>query len=319
MLTDEQKAVRVGKGMASEVTALLGEHPYASRLETWALNLGLMEFAGNVNTELGDMLEPGLKNYAATLLGWKTWEEPGTIFRKSLPWAGCTPDMLSPAGDPETPSGVQIKNSGLHMAKDYDGDPTPLDEPGFDNDAIPLYHLMQCQWEMFVSRRVNWFLGVYFGGKDFRLYKLDYDLDLVNLMVDNMTSFWVQHLDPNGPQSEPAPDGSPGAERYFRNKYPRNTDDLIEPTDEQIAARQQYDELGNKLDEITVSRETIKQNLMSAVGKRDGIAGICTWKMTKPKPKVDWESLAKAIGGHEEAIGDFTFTPDGNRTFRFSK
>lgn len=332
MLTDEQKAVRVTKVMASEICAFMDEHPYQSRMEAWALNLGLTEFGGNEATRMGDYLEPGLRDAAADMLEWPSYVEPGTIFHPRTLWAGCTPDMWSPEGVVPA-SGVQIKNSGLHMAKDYDGEPTALDAVGFDNDIIPFYHLVQCQWEMFVSRRTRWFLGVYFGGRDFRLYKLVYDPELVGLLVEAGGAFWEHHLDPNGPQEEPAPGGDKGSERYLRGKYPKNVDDLILPTDDHVDLRRKYEELKNKSKEVETSMETIKQTLMGEVGLHDGIDGICTWKLSKPKPKVKWEELAHNIFKiHELAVkgsggklafdmqtlqNDFSFTPDGSRTFLF--
>ncbi len=334
MLTEEQKVVRVTKVMASEICAMMGEHPYQSAMEAWALNLGLTEFGGNEATRMGDYLEPGLRDAAADMLDWPSYLEPGTIFHPRHAWAGCTPDMWSPVGV-EPKSGVQIKNSGLHMAKDYIGDPTALDAVGFDNDIIPFYHLVQCQWEMFVSRRTRWYLGVYFGGRDFRLYKLEYDPELVGLLLPAGHKFWAAHLDPEGPQGEPAPGGDAGSERYLRGKYPKNVDDLILPTDEHVGLRREYEELKNRYEEVETSMETIKQTLMGAVGKTDGIDGICTWKLSKPKPKVKWEEMADCIykmyamaaerpGGArpvalETLMRDYSFIPDGSRTFLFKK
>ena len=312
-LTAEQLELRRGKVMASDVAAYLGFHPWVKPFEAWARNLGLETFEEeeNESMELGTLLERPLLELAARRIGMSdaAFGCP-TMFRPDVPWAGATPDALG------AHNGIQCKVSGLHMARDYQG--LPGETGRFDNDAIPIYHLLQCQWEMFVTQRPLWHLAVYFGGRDFRIYALSYDSDLVGSMRAAAQVFWREHLDGNGPQRRPELDGSDAAMAFLRKTYPRNKGNLTEPTAEALALAQRYREADAKLKEWEAAKAEAKHKLCDLVGASDGIAEVCTWKKTNPKPRTDWESLAKALEGWDALLPDHTITPEGVRTFRLT-
>jgi hypothetical protein len=50
----------------------------------------------------------------------------------------------------------------------------------------------------------EWWLGCYFGGVRLRLYRIVRNPKLLDGMVKAGWTWWREHLDPNGPQSEPS-------------------------------------------------------------------------------------------------------------------
>jgi predicted phage-related endonuclease len=72
-----------------------------------------------------------------------------------------------------------------------------------DNDLIPVYHHMQCQWEMGVAGFRRWVLAVYFGGDEFRLYRIERNDLMLAMMRRRAHEFWRRHLDPSGPLLRP--------------------------------------------------------------------------------------------------------------------
>jgi predicted phage-related endonuclease len=216
-LTPEQQSVRRRRVTGSTVAAFLGYSPWQTPREAWEESTGQRSFDGNAHTEIGQILEPGLIQLAQRQLTRRAgfhvdreapaiegpfaiMEKPGTVFAPGRDWALCHPDAVFPQQE----HGLQIKNSGFRMAKGYKAKPDGRLDGPHENEVIPLYHLMQCQWEMMCAGYFTWWLGVYFGGNDFRLYRLAYDALLVDAMLAAAEKFWREHLDPSGPQTAPA-------------------------------------------------------------------------------------------------------------------
>ncbi len=202
MLSEQDKADRQGRVTASTVAAFLGFHWYSSPSQAWDYHTGCVAFPANIDTRLGELLEPGLVLYAVEKLKWSRYVYPcGTRISKSLPWAAATPDCLSTDGK----MGIQVKNQNPHMTKGYLGKPGSYGPS--DNTIVPAYMLAQCQWEMMVTGAMRWWLASYFGGRDFRLYQIWRDNALIERLQSSAHSFWLNHLDPDGPRTRPSDDG----------------------------------------------------------------------------------------------------------------
>lgn len=198
MLTAEDKAARANKVTASTVAAFLGFHWYSSPSQAWDYHTGRLEFPENDDTRLGELLEPGLVRFGAMKLGWSEYLYPcGTRVSEDFPWAAATPDALTVDGK----VGLQQKNQNFHMAKTYHGPPGALGPS--DNANVPPYLNAQCQWEMLVTGSIRWYLGTYFGGRDYRLYSIWLDQPMLSKMMVKAFDFWKEHLDPDGPMERP--------------------------------------------------------------------------------------------------------------------
>ncbi len=202
MLTGEDHAARANRVTASTVAAFLGFHWYSSPSQAWDYHTGALVFPENDDTLLGELIEPGLVRFGAMKLGWSEYLYPcGTRVSEDLPWAAATPDAMTVTGT----VGLQCKNQNFHMAKGYHGKPGALGPS--DNSNVPPYMNAQCQWEMLVTGAVRWYLGTYFGGRDYRLYSIWRDQSLLDRMVGQSFTFWQKHLDPEGPQERPTDEG----------------------------------------------------------------------------------------------------------------
>ncbi len=202
MLSAEDQEARAGRVTASTVAAFLGFHWYSSPSKAWDYHTGALEWVDNDDTLLGELLEPGLVKFGAMKLGWNEYLYPcGTRVSDDLPWAAATPDAMEVNGH----VGLQIKNQNFHMLKGYHGPPGTLGPS--DNVNVPPYMNAQCQWEMLVTGAVRWYLGSYFGGRDFRLYSIWRDQALLDRMLPKAYQFWQKRLDPAGPQTRPTDEG----------------------------------------------------------------------------------------------------------------
>jgi len=323
--------IRKGKVMASDLAGYMEFNPHAGPLETWARNLGHSAFEGNALTEIGLAVESGILTLAAKHLkqdNKKFYKElgkkignakyvsewfPGTVFHPVKSWAGCTPDIYFPA----IGEGVQAKNHGLNAAQHFAGLPGELGE--WDNNLLPEWHLVQCQWEMFVVGAKTWWLAALIGGNDFRMYHLRRDDDLLNMLASRAEAFWKKHLDPTGNQEPPDADGSDSSAEYLRRAFPRvERPELLPTTEEARETGERYAQASAKLKEWESAKAEAKHRLMQLIGAAEGIAGVCTFRESKGTPKTDWEALAKTLPGWEQAIDAHTKATGGHRTFRLT-
>ena len=294
-LTTEQLELRKGKVMASDVAAYLCLSPYQGPLSAWAQNQGLDVPVMNDAMQAGTFLEDGLIRWAMTRIGYSVFGTPGTIFHPVHKWAGCTPDAEFYPKAPEsvafeTQDGIQIKVHALHMAAKFNGSPEDSDPP--HNDLIPAHHLVQCQLEMFVTGALVWWLGAYFGGADFRLYRLYRDEELIKMLRDRTYEFWRKHMDPAGPMETPPATGYEADEAVLKRLHPLPRLPLLQPTDRHYELADRYQSLSARVKELEAARDEAKNLLCQSIGDADGIEGVCTWKLVIRKPKPDYKFIA---------------------------
>ena len=187
----------------STIAAYLGYNGWQSPREQWELNNGQVVFEGNKATRIGQYVEQGLARFTQEELKLGSMTKGETMVHPDYEMFAATPDFLFL----KDKVGLQIKNHWPHMARGF------LDLPGkrghWDNDLVPMYHQMQCQLEREVvgaCYRTDfkvWLLGCYFGGADFRIYRIRRDRKLMAAMLKAGMEFWYEHLDPRGPCLEP--------------------------------------------------------------------------------------------------------------------
>lgn len=301
MLTDAQKKGRQGKVMASDVAAYLGMNPYTSPLEAWALNLGYSELAENPAMQAGNFLEAGLIDWAqdrfyapnpsvarTTLIG-------GTLFRLDEGWAGATPDGAVYVRELRDGKGygayIQIKCHALSQAQHYGPEQEDF-RLARGNDLIPEWYLLQCQWEMFVTRHDQMYFGAYFGGADFRIYLIERDQELLDQIVPVLHEFWKKHLDVAGPQERPPMDGSEGASMFLRNRFPHaKKGTKIQPTPDLQAWVQQYKAARNEEEQAAEKAETLKHQIIEVMQDAEEVAGLCQYKNVNRQDRVSWDKV----------------------------
>jgi len=199
VLTPTDKEIRRYRITASTLSGFIGLNPFSSPSLTWDYHTERIPFPENDNTKLGQLLEPGLIAFGAYKLQWDEYLYPcGTRISKEHPWACATPDALKPDGS----TGIQAKNQNFYMKNGYLGKPSP--ETAADNDLLPPYMNLQCQWEMMVLGSNRWHLSTYFGGNDFRIYKVWRDQPMIDRLIPIAFEFWKNHIDPDGPCTRPS-------------------------------------------------------------------------------------------------------------------
>lgn len=227
-LTPEQLAARRTRLTGSTVAAYLGYSPYRSPRAAWRIAMGLDEFTPTEDMVAGNFLEGGIGDLAIQRLEeagqygdlpYKA-HKPDTVYHPEHPETFCVhPDLIVPGRR----FGIQIKNSNTWVAKTYPGKPGMNGD--WDNAAVPLVYLMQCQLELECCRAWadEWVLASYFGGSNLRLYRIKRDQRLIRGMLAAGLTFWRDYLNPAGPQREPTDEKWIGPHRREARPAPRLT------------------------------------------------------------------------------------------------
>jgi putative phage-type endonuclease len=194
---------------STDIVELAGLSPYqgASPVRVYGKKIGLLpeeDGRSSEEKEWGKWME-------RHILDWYE-EQTGSVFVQSLrvqsqkhPWLWATPDAR---GGNEDDEWVEAKNVGSFMAHHWRRD---------DDDGIPDYVRAQVQLGMYCAEAKRWTVIACIGGLPPRVYRVDYDAELAERLVEIGRVAWEGIL----ARREPPMDGSSSARDYLRAKYPR--------------------------------------------------------------------------------------------------
>jgi putative phage-type endonuclease len=273
-LTDEQLALRRGGIGSSDAPAILGLSSFKTPFDVYLDKVEGFSPAQSFNAELGDLLEPVVLELYRRQSGATKLERPGqTVKHLQRPLILSSPDAI--AYFQETEHRI-VEAKALRYRSEEWGDE--------GSDGIDEAYLIQSQVHMAVARSVVGDLiaqvdvPVLFGASEFRVYRVPWDEELANLVIEECEKFWRDHVEAKRP---PSMDGSRGAPAWLKKKFPRDTKPLIEATPEDfdlalelcgakrnlVAAKGAYRDHENRW----------KQRIGEATGVKTSIGSI-TWE-----------------------------------------
>jgi predicted phage-related endonuclease len=271
MLTEYQRAIRRTGITATDVRVLAGVDPYGrTPHDVWrAKVLGEEDFEETEAMELGHALEPIVVPRLAKKAGLHVLRvDPNemTLRHPQRESHIATPDaFFAESAFHERHAIGQVKVCGLYSAGHWGSV-----EDGAD--AVPEPVLVQCAWELYVSRVVIEYVGALIGTQ-VRAYRIELTPDIAELiegLVVVADQFWTDHVLTKQP---PALDGSEGARRLLSSLYPRNRGAIIKASPEAEAIAREYFEAKRLRDEAGARLELATQGLTACVGDADGLTG----------------------------------------------
>jgi hypothetical protein len=122
---------------------------------------------------------------------------------------------------------------------------------------------------MAVTRRKVAYVGALIG-TDFKPYRVDYNEDLSQALLEAGAKFWTDHVLPKKP---PAVDGSEGAARMVRALLPAPKGQILKANEATNALAQNYFEMAHLVNGYEQRLEEARELLMLACGEAAGIDG----------------------------------------------
>lgn len=276
---------------------------------------------------------------AAAVLGLSKWKTPLQVYQEKRGELGSTPDnesmlwgrVLEPVIRQQyaertgrivrVPEGIITHPEHSFMLANLDGvtdDRRVIEiktartgqdwgEPG--SDEVPQAYLLQVQHYMAVTGFEVADIAVLIGGSDFRLYEIQADQELQEMLIAGEAEFWQRVVDGNPPE--------PISYADVQAKFGRTSiDAAVEAAPEVLAALETIKAVKEQIKAMEASEESAKAIVMKAMGEADTLTYggriIATWKLAKAASRFDSGAFKVA---HPSLYEQFAKTGEPSRRF----
>jgi len=296
----------------TDIAAILGLSPYKTPLEVWSQLVGDQSIYDKdlLHLRFGQHAESFIASEyeRATLL--KTHVYPQTIHHPEHIFMFGHVDRLvsEPHENAINIDGEITSNRILECKTASAFNRTEWGDAG--TDQIPATYLMQCAWYLAITRCQFADVAVLVGNNDFRIYHVERDLELEDLLISHAIRFWTEHVLAKNPPKPQSPDDA-------AILFPKHVDALqVEASTEVLETYEKYRELLNQSQTIENECERLKTEILSYMGQAERLTAgnktLATWTCAKSSQRVDTKSLCSA---HPEIAAQFTHQVIGSRRF----
>jgi predicted phage-related endonuclease len=150
-------------------------------------------------------------------------------------------------------------------------------------------YLCQCIWYIAITGIEYCDLVVLFGNSDFRIYEIARDKALEEIVIGKATTFWHDYVLKDVP---PPASSIADCQTLFSKGNP---DQSIEATSETLELTRRLQLLNTEIEVREEEITSIKQSLMSKMGKAELLTyqgkTLATWKAPKPSFRLDSKQL----------------------------
>jgi len=175
-------------------------------------------------------------------------------------------------------------------------------------DEVPLSYLAQCAWYQAITGIANADVAVLFGNSEFRIYEIQRDLALEDLVIAQAIHFWNAHVLADIP---PPPQSEQDLQTLYRSSNPLKS---IEASSEIVHMAEKIRALNTTIEECETQVSSLKQGIMQCMGEAEVMTFqdqiIATWKAPKPSFRLDAKRLEQA---HPAIAQQFQIPVQNNR------
>lgn len=252
----------------------------------------------------GRALEPVIIDRYEEDTGYRVNRTGQTIYRHPIhEHHTCSPDGLITNSDPKR--GLEIKTAGRWAVSDWGPD---------GSEEIPLPYLVQVMWCMWVTGLQYWDLAALITGSDYRVYHIEANSKLIEMLVEETDRFWKDHV------LAGVPPGTEGRTQFKRIQPPVSEGNYILAEQDHLDLAYEYSRIVSEEGELKKRKEEIKIELIAAIGDSSGLMTDgkeeITYRKNKPNEVVDWMACVKELGGTLDNVKRHTTKLEPNRTFR---
>ena len=308
----ESQIVRPHGIGGTDIAAILGLSPYKTPLEVWAKLIGQQNLCDKdmLHLRFGQHAESFIASEYERSTKLKTHTYPQTIYHSEHGFMfGHIDRLVSEPNEEVVSIDGQIKTNRILECKTASAfNRSEWGDEG--TDQIPATYLMQCAWYLAITRCQFADVAVLVGNNDFRIYHVERDLELEDLLISHATRFWFEHVLTKTPPKPQTPEDA-------ALLYPKHDDDAqIEASTEVLESFQKYKEVLNQSQILSSECERLKTEILNYMGDAEKLTAgkktLATWKCAKSSQRVDTKSLCAA---HPEIAAQFTQQVLGSRRF----
>ena len=157
------------------------------------------------------------------------------------------------------------------------------------SDEVPMSYLCQVIWYMGITGIDQGDLAVLFGNSDFRIYAIERDKTLEELIIQKAIHFWNEYVLKDIP---PPPSSEADCQLLFSKG---NGAQRIEADQEIYELTKQLHLLNQQMSQYEEEISAIKQRVMNAMGQAESLHYqgqlLATWKAPKPSYRLDTKRI----------------------------
>jgi predicted phage-related endonuclease len=276
------RSARIG---GSDIGAILGCDPARDGFSVWAAKRGGLERVPDAQKPIymlmGSMLEEGVIKIYSHVTGRPAIYDNVTKRHPTREYMVYTPDALCK----HERRGVDAKVVRWDQREKW----------GETIDEIPMRIVAQCWWYMAAMDYEFWDVAALVGGQDIRVYTVERDAEAEREMLYRAEEFHRRYL----AGDEVPPIGvSDEAERWLKQRFPRNVRPLIEAEPHEYGLLNEYSEMRVEEKDLKEELDRMAIQIKARIADAEGIRwplGRITYRATKDGIETDWEALARSL------------------------
>ena len=269
----KQRQLGIG---GSDVAPILGLSKWRTPLDVYNDKTSdTLDDSDNTSMEWGRRLEPVIRQKYADVTGMPV-VQPSAMFQSVL-----HPFMVANV-DGIRADGVLVEIKTARSGADWGDEGT---------DQIPEYYLTQVQHYMAVLGADRCDVAVLIGGSDFRIYTVERDEEIIDMLIDEERKFWDLVVN----RTPPAPRTAEEVAATFSSSQKEEREATADVADALV----QMLRVQAQIKELKEQEDALKATVTGFMGEADTLthdgATLATWKSTKPRVTFDSTSFKKAM------------------------
>jgi len=262
----------------SDIGAILGLSRFKTPLEVWMEKTSKeIKRLDSLPLRFGSFVEEFVANEYSRATGFELLHDESIYLHPEHSFMSAHIDRFVLDGGASAPSRIlECKTANPFSSGDWG-------EAG--SDQVPMSYLCQCIWYMAITGIDKTDLAVLFGNSDFRIYEIDWDQGLEELVIAKASAFWNEHVLKDIP---PPAQNEADCQTLFNKGDPAKS---VEAKQETLELAKRLQLLNREIDVREEEVSSIKQTIMSQMGEAELLTyqgkTLATWKAPKPSFRLD--------------------------------
>lgn len=264
----------------SDVAAILGISKWKSAIALWMDKTNQTNTPTEENEAMtwGTILEPVIRNHFATVTGKNVVEVKAIMQHPQYPFMIADVDGVT-TDDNGDPAILEIKTASEYKRDEW-------------SEGVPTYYQTQVQHYLCVTGVSKAYVAVLIGGNSFRIYEIDADKEIQQMLIAVEKDFWnkVQNM------IRPEIDGSDAAKNLLDQIFHGGVDAPIVMPDEAVEWVDAYIEASADEDVAKEKKQEASNHIKEIMGNHDKatcLGYMISWKSVTTE-RLDSKSLKEA-------------------------
>ena len=237
----------------SDVSAILGINKWTSAIELWLDKTNQTNNQVEVNEAMqwGTILEPIIRDHFAVVTGKTVMEVKAMLQHPDHPFMIADVDGVT-TDDNGDPAILEIKTASEYKRDEW-------------LEGVPTYYQTQVQHYLCVTGVFKAYVAVLIGGNTFRIYEVDADSEVQQMLITVEKNFWDMVVN----MVRPEMDGSDAATALLDHIYVGGIEEEINLPDEALEWVDAYIEAAADEDSAKAKKQEASNHIKEYMGDHD--------------------------------------------------